>query len=59
MVAPTVANDAAADLVSRLAAQDTTPWYKKPNLRFLYLVLMPTCIGVEMTSGYVCQLLVR
>ncbi|KAF8901107.1 hexose transporter [Mucidula mucida] len=52
MVAPTVANDAAADLVSRLAAQDTTPWYKKPNLRFLYLVLMPTCIGVEMTSGF-------
>ncbi|KAF9035374.1 MFS general substrate transporter [Hymenopellis radicata] len=51
MVAPT-ANDAAADLVSRLAAQDKTPWYKKPNLRILYLVLMPTCIGVEMTSGF-------
>jgi hypothetical protein len=38
-------------VVSRLAAQDTTPWYQKPNLRMLYLILFPTCIGVEMTSG--------
>ncbi|KAL0950346.1 hypothetical protein HGRIS_010314 [Hohenbuehelia grisea] len=42
-------NDA---IVSRLAAQDTTPWYQKPNLRSLYLLLIPTCIGVEMTSGF-------
>ncbi|KAJ7886890.1 general substrate transporter [Mycena olivaceomarginata] len=39
-------------IVSRLAAQDTVPWYRKPNLRALYLVLLPTCIGVEMTSGF-------
>ncbi|KAJ7845433.1 hexose transporter [Mycena olivaceomarginata] len=26
--------------------------YKKPNLRALYLVLLPTCIGTEMTSGF-------
>lgn len=38
-------------VVSQLAAQDTTPWYQKPNLRILYLILFPTCIGVEMTSG--------
>ncbi|KAF8887256.1 hexose transporter [Gymnopilus junonius] len=31
---------------------DTTPWYRKPNLRLLYLILFPTCIGVEMTSGF-------
>ncbi|KAF8154347.1 hexose transporter [Mycena galopus ATCC 62051] len=39
-------------VVSRLAAEDKIPWYQKPNLRGLYLVLLPTCIGVEMTSGY-------
>ncbi|KAJ7174872.1 general substrate transporter [Mycena filopes] len=47
--APTAASDA---IVTRLAAADTTPWYKKPNLRVLYLILLPTCIGVEMTSGF-------
>ncbi|KAJ7018454.1 hexose transporter [Mycena alexandri] len=49
----TIAGIAVSDaIVSRLAAEDTTPWYKKPNLRALYLVLFPTCIGVEMTSGF-------
>ncbi|KAJ6575915.1 hexose transporter [Mycena sp. CBHHK59/15] len=43
---------ASDDIVSRLAAQDIVPWYKKPNLRILYLILLPTCIGVEMTSGF-------
>lgn len=43
-------NDA---VVSRLAQQDKVPWYKKPNLRFLYLLMFPTCLGVEMTSGQV------
>uniref|UniRef100_A0A8H8CJF8 Major facilitator superfamily (MFS) profile domain-containing protein n=1 Tax=Psilocybe cubensis TaxID=181762 RepID=A0A8H8CJF8_PSICU len=41
-----------AQLVSQLAALDVTPWYKKPNLRMLYLIIFPTCIGVEMTSGF-------
>ncbi|KAG7447741.1 MFS general substrate transporter [Guyanagaster necrorhizus] len=41
-----------ADSVSRFAAQDKTPWYRKPNLRLLYLLLFPACIGVEMTSGF-------
>ncbi|KAF9234363.1 major facilitator superfamily domain-containing protein [Melanogaster broomeanus] len=39
-------------IVSRLAQQDKVPWYKKPNLRLLYLIMFPTCIGVEMTSGF-------
>ncbi|KAJ7163513.1 general substrate transporter [Mycena crocata] len=39
-------------IVSRLAAEDTVPWYKKRNLRILYMILLPTCIGVEMTSGF-------
>ncbi|TEB32157.1 hexose transporter [Coprinellus micaceus] len=48
--APT--NPATDDTVTRLAALDTTPWYKKPNLRLLYFLFFPTCIGVEMTSGF-------
>jgi len=43
-------NDA---IVSRLAQQDKIPWYKKPNLRLLYLLMFPTCLGVQMTSGQV------
>ncbi|CAA7259439.1 unnamed protein product [Cyclocybe aegerita] len=39
-------------IVSELAKQDKTPWYQKPNLRVLYFVIFPTCIGVEMTSGF-------
>ncbi|KAJ7590279.1 general substrate transporter [Mycena floridula] len=45
-------SQASEAIVSRLAADDTVPWYSKPNLRILYLVLLPTCIGVEMTSGF-------
>lgn len=37
--------------IQRLLAEDTTPWYKKPNLRMLYLTLVPAALGVEMTSG--------
>ncbi|KAK1234333.1 hypothetical protein PQX77_002472 [Marasmius sp. AFHP31] len=44
--------ESADALVSRLATQDTTPWYKRPNLRMLYILFFPTCIGVEMTSGF-------
>ncbi len=40
-------------IISRLIAEDKVPWYKKPNLRILYLIMFPTCIGIEMTSGYV------
>lgn len=38
--------------VLRLLEQDTTPWYKKTNLRNLYLCLIPAALGVEMTTGY-------
>ncbi len=38
--------------LSRLLKLDTTPWYNKPNLRRLYLCLVPAVLGVEMTSGY-------
>lgn len=35
-----------------LLALDKTPWYRKKNLRRLYLCLVPAALGVEMTSGY-------
>ncbi|PLB44157.1 MFS transporter [Aspergillus steynii IBT 23096] len=38
--------------VIRLLEADTVPWYKKPNLRFLYFCLVPAALGVEMTTGY-------
>ncbi len=38
--------------LTRIAQADTKPWYKKPNLRFLYLILVPTALGVEWTSGF-------
>jgi len=39
------------ETVSRLVAKDIVPWYKKRNLTILYLTMIPTCLGVEMTSG--------
>lgn len=39
-------------IVEALLEQDKTPWYKKHNLRILYALLVPTCMGVEMTSGF-------
>jgi len=38
--------------LTRIAQADKKPWYQKPNLRFLYLILVPTGLGVEWTSGF-------
>lgn len=38
--------------VHRLAHLDRVPWYKRPNLRRLYLNLIPAVLGCNMTSGY-------
>ncbi|WQF81110.1 Putative major facilitator, sugar transporter, major facilitator superfamily [Colletotrichum destructivum] len=38
--------------LSRIAQDDKKIWYQKPNLRFLYLILVPTGLGVEWTSGF-------
>jgi hypothetical protein len=49
---------AAADpIVTTLVNQDKVPWYKKRNLRFMYLWLFLCCMGVEMTSGFDSQLI--
>lgn len=42
---------AATSEVSRLLAEDKTPWYKKKNLRTLYMFLVPSALGVEITTG--------
>ncbi|KAF3904212.1 hypothetical protein ABW21_db0203243 [Orbilia brochopaga] len=39
-------------IVTALVERDQTAWYKKRNLRYLYLIMFPTCIGIEMTSGF-------
>lgn len=58
MAKAAVAHDVAASEIakiseiSRLVSEDKTPWYRKKNLRSLYLTLVPAALGVEMTSGY-------
>ena len=33
-------------VLTRAIREDKVPWYKKPNLRYLYLFLFPTCMYV-------------
>ncbi|KAL2174125.1 sugar transporter-like protein [Thermothelomyces heterothallicus CBS 202.75] len=44
-------------IVTRLVQEDKIPWYKKPNLRRMYIFLFLCCMGVEMTSGFDSQLI--
>ncbi|KAI5860938.1 general substrate transporter [Durotheca rogersii] len=44
-------------IITRLANQDKIVWYKKPNLRYLYFLLFPTCMGIELTSGFDSQMI--
>ncbi|KAL3427158.1 MFS sugar transporter [Phlyctema vagabunda] len=44
-------------IVTRMVEEDKVPWYKKRNLRNLYLILFPACMGIEMTSGFDSQLI--
>lgn len=37
----------AEPVLQNLATSDPVPWYRKKNLRFLYLMLFPTCMGIE------------
>ncbi|KAF2870101.1 hexose transporter-like protein [Massariosphaeria phaeospora] len=47
----------AASVLTRSVQQDTVSWYRKRNLRALYALLLPTCIGIEMTSGFDSQMI--
>ncbi|KAK5654758.1 hypothetical protein OQA88_7083 [Cercophora sp. LCS_1] len=44
-------------IISRLAAQDKKWFWQKPNLLYLYLMLFPTCMGIELTSGFDSQMI--
>lgn len=48
---------AADPIIQTIAEEDHVPWFKKPNLRYLYLMLFPTCMGIELTSGFDSQLI--
>ncbi|QRD07141.1 hypothetical protein JI435_308340 [Parastagonospora nodorum SN15] len=44
-------------VLTRIVEQDQVPWYRKRNLRRLYMLLLPTCIGIEITSGFDSQMI--
>lgn len=44
-------------VLQNIATSDTVPWFKKKNLRFLYFLLFPTCMGIEITSGFDSQMM--
>lgn len=44
-------------IVTEIANEDKVPWYRKPNLRNLYLILFPACMGIELTSGFDSQMI--
>lgn len=37
--------------IAQIIRQDTVPWYRKPQLRLLYLSLVPAVLMSEITSG--------
>ncbi|KAL4931692.1 putative MFS sugar transporter [Aspergillus undulatus] len=49
--------DVGEPILETLVKNDPLPWYKKPNLRNLYLVLFPACMGIEITSGFDSQII--
>jgi len=44
-------------IITRLAAEDKKWFFQKPNLLYLYLMLFPTCMGIELTSGFDSQMI--
>lgn len=44
-------------VLTRIIEEDTTPWYRKKNLRALYVLLYFTCMGIEITSGFDSQMI--
>jgi MFS family permease len=39
-------------IIQALVARDPVRWWSKPNLRRLYLLLVPFCLFIESTSGF-------
>ncbi|KAH8695791.1 hexose transporter-like protein [Phaeosphaeriaceae sp. PMI808] len=50
-MAPTLAAEGEG-IIERLVANDHVRWWNKPNLRRLYLLLVPFCLFIESTSGF-------
>ncbi|KAL6710091.1 hypothetical protein ACN47E_009882 [Coniothyrium glycines] len=44
-------------IITRMVEADKVPWYKKKNLRIMYIWLFCCCMGVEITSGFDSQLI--
>ncbi|KAH0842411.1 hypothetical protein AYO21_10514 [Fonsecaea monophora] len=44
-------------ILTRIAEEDKVPWFRKRNLRYLYFMLFPTCMGIELTSGFDSQMI--
>jgi hypothetical protein len=44
-------------ILTRIANEDKIWWISKPNLRYLYFMLFPTCMGIELTSGFDSQMI--
>ncbi|KAL2016195.1 hypothetical protein VTK56DRAFT_4084 [Thermocarpiscus australiensis] len=44
-------------IITRLANEDKKWFFQKPNLLFLYMMLFPTCMGIELTSGFDSQMI--
>jgi len=51
------ASGASDPVLTHAIEHDKVPWYQKPNLRYLYLMLFPTCMGIEITSGFDSQMI--
>jgi len=49
-MAPTLGSN--NGVFAALVRADPKAWYQKPNLRTLYLCLIPAAMGVEWTSGF-------
>jgi hypothetical protein len=44
--------EGADPVLTRAIEEDPVPWYKKPNLRWLYFFLFPTCMLVLMSGEH-------
>lgn len=39
-------------ILTHIVEEDKVKWFRKPNLRLMYVCLFLCCMGVEMTSGF-------
>ncbi|CAI6333833.1 unnamed protein product [Periconia digitata] len=51
-MAPPSAIEEIEGVVQRIVKDDHVRWWNKPNLRSLYLLLVPFCLFIESTSGF-------